>query len=290
MNSTMANGLCRWAVLLVGLALSSCGPIPAPATSSPPVLQARGDGAVRLTTPPVGASDQNPAYSPDGSRVVFTRFDNGYNTGPAGLFTLTLPTGTPARLTPVADQDNVNLPGAAWSGVLDRIVLSSDHTDTAEIWRVAPDGSDFTQVTTHTLPPAYIEPSWSPDGQWIVFEGRQAGASSDGQLGRIFKVRADGTGLAALTDGDWDDRQPNWSPAGDRILFQRRALPDGPWDLYTMAPDGSGLFNVTASPEVDETDASWSPGAPAWSIPATTGSCLCPTSLSSRRPAAPPCG
>lgn len=247
---------CR-AALLLGLLLASCGSLPA---AAPPSFgQTRADGAIRLTTPPAGASDQNPAYSPAGSRLVLTRFDNGYNMGPAGLFTLTLPAGVPARLTPAEDQDNVNLPGAAWNGPRDRIVLSSDRSDIAELWSIAPDGSDFAQITTHAGLPAYFEPSWSPDGQWIVFESSQPGSSDDGAVGRIFKVRADGTGLAALTDGTWDDRQPNWSPAGDRIVFQRRALPDGPWDLYTMAPDGSGLLNVTATPDVDETDVSWSP-------------------------------
>ncbi len=62
------------------------------------------DGAVRLTTPPAGAGDQNPAFSPDGSQLVFTCLANGYNAGPAGLFPLTLPVGAPARLTPAGDR------------------------------------------------------------------------------------------------------------------------------------------------------------------------------------------
>lgn len=85
----------RWAVLLLGVAISACGKIPAASPAFPPPwdLQTRSDGAVRPTTPPAGASDQNPAYSPDGGRLVFTRFANGYNVGPAGLFTFTLPAG-----------------------------------------------------------------------------------------------------------------------------------------------------------------------------------------------------
>jgi Tol biopolymer transport system component len=209
--------------------------------------------------PPTGGSDQNPAFSPDGLRLVFTRFDNGYNEGPAGLFLYDLNAGTDTRLTSWEDQDNVNLPGAAWDESRDRILFSSDRADVHELWRIAPDGSDFTRVTTHTGTIQYIEPSWSPGGQWITFEGSQVGSSEDGRVGQVYKVRADGSGLVQLTDGTHDDRQPNWSPAGDRILFQRRSLPDGRWDILTIAPDGSGLQNVTGTPDVDETDASWSP-------------------------------
>ncbi len=74
-------------------------------------------------------------------------------------------------------------------------------------------------------------------------------------------MRLDGTELTELTDGlkgGTDDRQPNWSPVGDRIVFQRRSPGSDDWNLYTMAPDGSDIRPVTTAPSSD-TDASWSP-------------------------------
>ena len=254
----MKHWLLLLVFLLVTLACDSSGMLSPPLTAAPEPVEARSDDAVRLTTPPSGASDQNPAFSPDGSRLVFTRFDNGYNDGPAGLFLLNMSSGQATRLTPIEDQDNVNLPGAAWDGVNERIIFSSDRADADDLWRIAPDGGDLSRITAHSDPSWYFEPSWSPDGEWIVFEISQPDDGKDGRSGQIWKVRANGSDLTALTDGMNDDRQPNWSPAGDWILFQRWKPPDGPWDIYTIAPDGGELHNITTS-DADDTDASWSP-------------------------------
>ncbi len=244
------GGLCWWGVVLALLA--GCAPAP----EASPAAQTRADGAERLTIAPGRASDQNAAFSPDGTRLVFTRFARGYNRGPAGLFVLDLHDRSILRLTPEEDQDNVNLPGAAWNARTNRIVFASDRLEADDLWSIAPDGSDLRRLTVHDGPPWYIEPSWSPDGQWIVFEGDRQ-RPDDRQQGRIWKVRVDGRDLVALTDGTHDDRQPNWSPAGDLVLFQRRA-PGSSWTLYTMSVDGGDMHAVTPA-RSDDTDASWSP-------------------------------
>ncbi|HHQ48224.1 MAG TPA: hypothetical protein ENK19_04990, partial [Acidobacteria bacterium] len=141
---------------------------------------------------------------------------------------------------------------------LDQIVFASDRLEADDLWTVRPDGSEMTRLTRHTGAPYFIEPSWSPDGFWVVFEADRPVAGG-GLRGEIWKVRADGTGLTALTsDPAFDDRQPNWSPTGERILFQRHRPGEEDWDLYTIRPDGSGLARVTTTPSSD-TDASFSP-------------------------------
>jgi len=84
----------------------------------------RGDTAKTLYAPAEGRSAQNPAYSADGQRVLFTVFHNGYNNGPAGLYILDRISGEITTLLDKPDQDSVNLPGASWNGPRDLITFS----------------------------------------------------------------------------------------------------------------------------------------------------------------------
>jgi Tol biopolymer transport system component len=56
-------------------------------------------------------------------------------------------------------------------------------------------------------------PSWSPDGQQIVFTG------FDGGLSDLFVINRDGSGLRRLTNDKYADLEPVWSPDGKTIAF-----------------------------------------------------------------------
>ncbi|MFQ5666661.1 MAG: TolB family protein [Candidatus Binatia bacterium] len=239
-------------VVLAGLVL--------PALRAQSFASCRGDQARRVYAPADGTSAQNPAFSAAAQMLLFTRFHSGYNRGDAGVYTLSLADGVPVVLLDEPGHTSVNLPGSSWNGATNRIAFSSDRQGTDEIWTAAPDGTGLVRVTHQTAPFFhYQEPSYAPDGQWIVFES--VGDERElQQRGSIWKVRADGTGLTQLVDGpgtDTDNRQPNWSPSGDRILFQRRSGDSEVWNLYTVVPDGSSTQQVTNG--TSDTDASWSP-------------------------------
>ena len=69
--------------------------------------------------------------------------------------------------------------------------------------------------------PGLSEMSWSPDGRRIAYR------TNDG----IHVVRADGTGVVNLVDGDTGG--VDWSPDGQWLLFQR-----GPSDLWIVPAAG----------------------------------------------------
>jgi len=50
-----------------------------------PTADSRNDGATKINIS-LSGSLQNPAFSPDGNYLVFTRFRNGYNEEPADIF------------------------------------------------------------------------------------------------------------------------------------------------------------------------------------------------------------
>jgi Tol biopolymer transport system component len=94
----------------------------------------------------------------------------------------------------------------------------------------------------------------SPDKTQVVFvTGRRD----------IWVVNTDGSNPTALTQGEEDDWEPDWSPDGMKIIFRRGQLEGNPLaktgkDLYMMDSDGSNLTQLTDLPG-DEVRPIWSP-------------------------------
>jgi len=200
-------------------------------------------GPVNLTADSQ-ANDQNPAWSPDGERIVFTSGRSGNNE----LWLMDSDGSAPTALTSNG-AENVNLPGRAWCPGNDRIVFASDvESENDEIFSMASDGSDRQRLTTTHA--RNWEPSWSPDCRQIVFQSDRSGNWD------IWRMNADGSNPVRLTDDPADDGQPNWSPDGTTIVFQSNR--SGNWDIWTMDVNGRSLTNVTSDP-AEDTDPSWSP-------------------------------
>jgi TolB protein len=196
---------------------------------------------------------QNPSFSPDSVRLLFTNFTSAYNAGGSSVGIVAATGGSGTTLLPAGAQ-NVDLPGS-WNAKLDRIVVSSDMGGGLDqIYALDPAGASMPMLVATPSMRAW-EPSLSPDGQWVVFEAHSAAGNDPG---RIWKVRVDGTQATALTPSGLDAKQPNWSPAGDRILYQ--AVTSGTAnDIYTIDTSGGSVLDVTNGGGTDNTDASWSP-------------------------------
>jgi len=142
-----------------------------------------------------------------------------------------------------------------------RLVVNHD----GSIAVVKSDGSDLRLITPAHMALDFCSGSWSPQGNEIVFS---AHVPNFDYRSSIWVVHSDGTGLRRIPvpgcGGLVSDptsigcRQPRWSPDGQKIVFGRHLLlPDDHFDLYTVNADGSGLFQVTNTPDLAEFDGNW---------------------------------
>lgn len=92
-------------------------------------------------------------------------------------------------------------------------------------------------------------PSWSRDGQWLVFGvGMPFGGPNDDV--NLWKSRPDGTDAVNLTrDSPTNDALPYFSPDGERIVF--RSMRDGNAEIYLMNSDGTHPRRLTHNPATD---------------------------------------
>jgi Tol biopolymer transport system component len=117
------------------------------------------------------------------------------------------------------------------------------------LYTILPDGRDPVPVS-----PRGLDPSWSPDGQHIVFMYiSPSGLLSESEL-RI--VNADGTGEQAIL-GPGLNFSPDWSPDGTRIVFVLGEN-DGTQSIATISPTGTDLTRLRGHVAWDNTPA-WSP-------------------------------
>jgi Tol biopolymer transport system component len=205
------------------------------------VMNADGSGLVRLTSNP--ANDRNPAWSPDGTRIVFTSTRDQQGEPPfsqpdqfnSELYVMNADGSGQTRIT---DYEGVDT-DPAWSPDGARIAFKRAacfYNCISHIYSVAPGGSGLTQLTIEA---AYDRhPNWSPAGDKIVFN-REDTANS------FWVMNRDGSGQTRLPG---IHLEPAWSPDGLKIAFS------GP-GIGIMNPDGG--FAETIYPTGETPD--WQP-------------------------------
>jgi Tol biopolymer transport system component len=94
--------------------------------------------------------------------------------------------------------------------------------------------------------------SWSPDNKSVVFANRTSAYKYN-----IFFINIDGTGYKNLTNSDWHQFRPEFSPDGLHVAYEELNASD--YDIMMVNSDGSDIKNITNTPSENEHFPSWSP-------------------------------
>ena len=152
-----------------------------------------------------------PSFSPDGKQLVYRVLGQEH-----GLRIVSLESGAITKLTTEWD----NFP--AWSSRGDRILFTRRIAGNFEIFTIRPDGSDLRQLTHDHGNDAHA--LWAPDGRSILFTSSRLGWRDEAMLyytlgdrapqsyGKLFIMRADGSGLRQVTDDPWEEMPAAWLP------------------------------------------------------------------------------
>lgn len=142
------------------------------------------------------------SYSSDGETILF----NSYRTGASDIYTYRKPEGELRRWTEFDGYD-----AHAQFSPDDRKILFNrrESGDDFKIYVIDVEGGETIQLTSESTEEGY--PSWSPDGETIVFASDRAQASGETDL---YVMNASGGDVRRLTDHPGKDADPFFSPDG----------------------------------------------------------------------------
>jgi dipeptidyl aminopeptidase/acylaminoacyl peptidase len=105
------------------------------------------------------------------------------------------------------------------------------------------------------------DPQWSPDGSKIAFVSDRTGHEFDGSHNKdIWVISKEGGALTKISDHEFEDDQPRWSPDGKRIAFagrvNRREYPR----LYIAPSEGGQSAIASRALDVVPVNLRWGPG------------------------------
>ncbi len=226
--------------------------------------------------------------SPDGARIAYAvrTIDREKNAYRSAIWLVPFDGSAPGRqLTSGPGQDAL----PRWSPDGRRIAFVSDRAGEPEakkkprnVFVLPLGGGEARQLTSFEEDCADL--AWSPDGRRLAFTVKEPKAADaaddaprvydrmryktdegfflDGRRRHVWIVDAEGGEPRRLTDGDWDDAQPAWSPDGSEIAFvsnrtearERNTVAD-----VWVAAAGDGALRRVTDERGTYSNPAWSP-------------------------------
>ena len=197
------------------------------------VMEADGTNQTRLTIEP--AEDSHPKWSSDGQEIIFDSNRDHADTGFTNLYIMKADGADVRRVTERDETDSYSSLSPDGSKVLFRRITptgsNSQSGRNSEVFIMNRDGSELVNLSNHGDFDGY--PSWSPDGQYVLFASNRD--QEDFDEFNIYMIKPDGTGLRQLTETIALTSQVRQmvSPDGRFIVFNRD-YPDGHIAIHIM--------------------------------------------------------
>ncbi len=200
-----------------------------------------GSNRVRLTN--TTADDAAPAWSPDGTTIVFDRQRPAQD---REICMIGADGSDPHALTVNTVTDS----HPTWSPDGRRIAFQTNRDGNNEIYVMYTDGLGAVNLTNH--PASDLWPDWSPDASdpKIAFTSNRDGNEE------IYSMHEDGSSPTRLTNNGVSDETPAIDPWGYRVAYSSSV--QGKWDIKIRYLSGGGnayVFSAGSSHDV----------LPAWS-------------------------
>jgi TolB protein len=157
--------------------------------------------------PDRGGSNITPAFSPDGSTLVFASGNDGVDLFAVSAFE----NDAPRRITNGRGSSNSN-PSFSPDGR--RIAFTSGRLGHPEVYITDADGTNPDLLTTTGFGDQLYRanPDWSPDGRRVAFQSQIAGVF------QIMTINLRDRSVQALTS-EGRNEDPSWAPDGRHIVF-----------------------------------------------------------------------
>jgi TolB protein len=188
-----------------------------------------------VTFPRWPGTTSSPAWSPDGAKLAFS----SSLAGDPEIYVVDSGGGQPKRLTAYAGPD-VSPTWNPKTGA--QIAWVSGRTGLPQIWTMEADGTNPQRLTDEGYA---VSPSWSPNGQFLLFAWiRHYGPGAPGGQD-IYIMDVASRRFVQLTHDAGRNDFPSWAPDGRHIVFESNRA--GGEQIWTMLADGTQQRQLTSS-------------------------------------------